>query len=316
MAVESREVAPRGPVVIGGARQWTHAELETLRNLVAKNCTDEEMTLFGMVCQRTGLDPFVRQIYAVKMAGQMTIITSIDGFRLIAERSGGYRGQFGPQWCGRDGIWRDVWLEDEPPAAARVGIIREGFEGPLWGIARYSSYVQMKDGAPTRFWKTMPDVMLAKCAEGLGFRKAMPQELSGLYTADEMGQAENTPAPPSRQLNRQTGEILPARAAEPKAKPVTLADWQKLVDRAGPLGINVDALMANPSPSHFQGRYQNLEARIRFEEYAGSARSAGYTVEPLPDKCTIVAIQERISQVQDLTTGIVLNGETTTDESF
>lgn len=167
----------------------TQEQIDLLKNSICKGATDDELKLFEQVCKRTKLDPFARQIYGIKSGGRFMIQTSIDGLRLIAERSGKYRGQVGPYFCGKDGVWKDVWLEGVP-AACKVGVLHEDFKEPLYAVCRMDAYQQS-----TPIWNKMPDMMLAKVAESLALRKAFPQDLSGVYGEGELPEDRAVLAP-------------------------------------------------------------------------------------------------------------------------
>lgn len=231
---------------------------------------------FFQHCRRTGLDPIARQIYAIarKSRGQLKwqIQVSIDGARLIAERSGQYEGQTTPEFTG-DGIaWTQVWLAADPPKAARVGVYRRGFREPLYAVALWDAYVQTKyNGDVTDMWSKMGPLMLAKCAEMLALRKAFPQDLSGLYSAEEMSQADVQPAPAASEELRTAGTGLSKVAAvlrgeEPvQADPAAVAawlEWKEAIDAAPDRGALKDlvdknglsALLQREIPGDAKGR--------------------------------------------------------------
>ena len=207
--------------------EFTQDQITLIRKTIAPDLNEGELAVFIEVCKRSKLDPFRKQIYAIKRGGKVSHQTSIDGFRLIAERTGKYEGQLGPFWCGDDGKWTDVWLKSGAPSASRVGVLREGFREPLWGVARFASYAQES------LWKKMPDVMIAKCAEALALRKAFPEDLSGLYTSDEMAQADNEQAAPRE---TRTAQAAPHEPAPPADETPFVAQMTSSLEEAGRTG--------------------------------------------------------------------------------
>lgn len=205
--------------------QLSRDQVELIKTTIARGATDDELALFVQVCNRSQLDPFSKQIYAVKRWDSklkrevMAVQTGIDGFRLVAARTGEHAGTDDAEYDNE---------ESEHPVWARVTVYRivKGQRVPFAAKARWSEYVQTtKDGGATSMWRKMPYLMLAKCAEALALRKAFPAELSGLYTADEMAQASND-APEVQQqpaIKRTQSVAAKARAAL-AAKPEAAGD--------------------------------------------------------------------------------------------
>lgn len=290
--------------------ELTNEQKISLCETVLAKATKEERRSFFATCERSGLDPFSRQISATfrwnKDAGRevLQVVVNIDGFRTIAARSGKYRGQNGPWWCGKDGQWRDVWLESDPPAAAKVEILHADFEKPLVSVATWDQYVQTtKDGRPNRMWSSMGAFMLAKCAEALGLRRAFPETLSGLYTADEMGQASNHEPDDSPIATAKGADRAKAAIREAGAKLTTAALVEEkfgperaeaLVKHAENRGMTIDLIrdglreagitpeqVLDKSPEHWPYRWRADIAQ--FIDDATKAAEAATVPDPADD---------------------------------
>ena len=170
---------------------WSQPQIDLLKRTICKGATDDELALFVHICKRSGLDPFSKQIYAVKRWSEqdkreiMSLQTGIDGYRTIAQRTGEYAGNDEPIY--------DSEVNTHPnKATVRVYRLIKGIKCCFSATARWDEYKQAKkDGKLNSFWVRMPYLMLAKCAEALALRKAFPAELAVIYTHDEMGQADN-----------------------------------------------------------------------------------------------------------------------------
>ena len=189
-----------------GQPTWDTTQLAALNQLGLEDAGDGDRAVFLHVCQRTGLDPFARQIYMIgrneKVPGtrdqwrkKWTIQTGIDGFRVNrqrAERNAGVRGILGRAlFYDHEGKEYRVWVQPRPPVACEITYTvrdRDGGETPYTSVLRFAEYVQTKDGNPIAQWATKPAHMLEKCTEADVYRKAFPQDFSGMYLDDTMPQ--------------------------------------------------------------------------------------------------------------------------------
>lgn len=248
--------------LVGENKRYTEDEVALLRRTLLSDGTDDDVKLFVAQCERTGLDPFTRQIYATFMwdkklqRKKMSIQATIDGFRVVAGRTSDYAGQSGPFWCDSDGEWKDVWLSSDPPAAARVGVSRKGFVEPLYAVALWGEYKQTKpDGNLAYMWKKMSAHMLAKCAEALALRKAFPNDLSGVYSSEEMEQAtegdnpEHDEEPPKAKPQSTPPKDTRSKADIAK-QAETIAKLQGEVEALGDNGVAAVLEICSGKPYH------------------------------------------------------------------
>lgn len=205
------------------ALKFSDAERGVLRERY-KKLTEQEFQAFLDAARRYQLNPLANHIYArlqeqtQRNPRAVTYTAQIDGYRLIADRTGTYAGNDDP-----------VYDDERKPNKATVAVYKivAGQKCKFEASARWDQYCPAGPG--DFMWKRMPHLMLGKCAEALALRKAFPAELAGLYTVEEMEQADSPPPAsqsaagiveqnPWRQDQQPEAETEKKRAARPKGK--------------------------------------------------------------------------------------------------
>lgn len=221
------------------SEKWSTEQVRLIKETLTANLTDAEFELFAQVCYRTGLDPFTRQIYAIKRRqrqnGQwverMTIQTGIDGYRVTAERTGEYVGGDAPKYgaackckddkLGAHPVWAEVTVRRMKGEHIFTTAERADFHE--YAVLTY-------DGHPQGLWAKMPRRMLAKCAEALALRRAFPSLLHGVYTAEEMEQANTATVETVRVVE---APAINAPAETPQSDPHAIEDTNPAQERPG-----------------------------------------------------------------------------------
>lgn len=206
------------PAALAHQATWTEADVMAVKNLIAPNATPEDMKLFLYTATQRGLNPLLKQIYCIHRGGKMSLQTGIDGYRLIANRTGKLKG-----------IERGVKYNEKGELYAWAKVYRSDWTHPAYEEVALKEY---RGNTPT--WSNMPETMLKKVAEAAALRMAFPEDLSGLYTQDEMDQADNpAPGPVSRQ------EVVDAAQRVHQVRDIGVEEQKKIKE----IGAAIKSLM-------------------------------------------------------------------------
>lgn len=195
------------------ANLMSREKIALLKRTIAKGSSDDELSLFIHICRRTGLDPFAKQIYLVprwdgKAQCEIRVAqTGIDGYRSVAERTGNFAGSDEPTY-----VYEPDDNKEERPKSASVTVYRivQGVKVSTTRRARWSEFFP-KQEKNQFMWKSLPHIMLAKCAEAQALRAAFPQVLGGLYVTEEMDQAPRT-AKQAEKIETEIKKIEPVKS--------------------------------------------------------------------------------------------------------
>jgi len=194
-------------------RDYDPAQLALIRRTVAADTTADEFNMFIEIAKRAGLDPFRRQLYCIVYSKdkpdkrKVTFITGIDGFRAVAARNRDYRPDDEEPTIVYDDAAKNPEINPLGIVKATVKAHKMAPSGewfPVSGTAYWSEFAPLKDEwawneeknkraptgritlDPTSNWYKMGRIMFCKCAEAQALRKGWPEDLSGIYSPEEM----------------------------------------------------------------------------------------------------------------------------------
>ncbi|HOZ01896.1 MAG TPA: phage recombination protein Bet [Candidatus Syntrophosphaera sp.] len=204
---------------------------------LAKSLTAQQKDQFIEIASAYGLNPFKREIYAIKYGDKFNLIVGYEVYLKRAERSGLLDG------------WEKTVTGEGKDLAATVIIYRKDWTHPL----RHTAYLAEFNGS-SPIWQKMPRFMLEKVATAQAFRLAFPDELGGIpYTEHERDMIDSPAVPQTEDFS-----ILAARVRGlldvATLNPDKRANFAEIYDAAAEQGDTVamldleKKLTAHPQP--------------------------------------------------------------------
>lgn len=211
------------------AKQIPESKIELIKNTVAKGATDDELAIFLHQAEKSGLDPLAKQIHFVLRISKKTgkrnvaIQTGIDGYRTIADRTGCYA-------PGEENFEYEAHSKNYPvKASVSVKKFVQGTWHEFTCSAKWTEYAVYYGPNLGDMWAKFPETMLAKCAEAKALRKAFPAQLAGIYTHEEMQQADSEPGPKKAVKKPAQGNLVSQKAIPEQLK-ADLPDPSKILE--------------------------------------------------------------------------------------
>lgn len=248
-------------------------DVDVLKRTMLYGYTEAEQESFIRLAQRTQLDPFSKQLYATRRYAKdrsgnkvltLVPVTSVLGLTAVAARTGHYDGCV-ITWCGTDGIWKDEWVSEEFPVAAKCVVYHKQRSHPEVAICRWNGYCgtsynpATKRREVTEFWERLPDFMLGKCAKAAALRGAFPDQCGNLYASEELqgGISEVDELDDERKIaqnRKKEEELLKAAAAKgikvveskPTPKPTPAEAAAPAPDLPAPKGQGPEPTIPDP----------------------------------------------------------------------
>lgn len=201
-------------------------QLATIKEQYGQNLSDAE---FGLLCgigAATGLNPFLREIWAVKYGNKpANIFIGRDGYRKVAQENPAYDWHFVDVVYSKDtfsvkngDVEHSYGTNDRGKIiGAYCQVQRKKSTKPLISFVEFSEY-----NTNQSVWKTKPATMIKKVAEAQGLRGAFQGVFAGTYDESENWEKENP-------LQAEVVPEKPKQTAKPKKKAtgLTMEDWQE-----------------------------------------------------------------------------------------
>src|SRR5208282_1193792 len=195
---------------------FTAEQRKNLKAVHAPAATEDQFNFFLNECERRQLVPGTHVVFSLRNAKEynrtlqqsvdvqkVTLITTVNALRLIAERTGKFEGYGRFTYYYGDNEGQPTIKSEIPlgrvPHGVGVQLYRKGWREPVFAFARFDACVQTrKQGdkeVPNRMWEMRGEEQCAKCAEAFGLRMVAPEDCGGLYLEEEFARLDKDEAP-------------------------------------------------------------------------------------------------------------------------